>query len=227
VNKSFFLALTIFTGSTFLLGSCQNSTVDSTESEIHEERDPRFAPCYTENELAQRNCDSVLTAFFGTKATTHLKLNKELSFIGCDESDNLEMLAFGDKSCCNPRTYDLVYDMIIKGDTVYRIPMLAGSEMQFNFASEGEKSNLFAYKRLLNGEIEFDYAALKAEMIRKNLNPDMFEIELFNDTQEKSLENSLYWEIYYVTEDDAMLVTRVNARNGVFSPIRPITRMGD
>jgi hypothetical protein len=222
--RSFLLTLLVLCGGLLLVEGCESSNDDLTDEPIVEERDPRFAQCYYEEDLAKNTCDSVLMSFFGVQAATNLNLNNDLSFIGCDENDDMEMLSFGDEHCCLPRTYDLVYDMIYKGDTVCQVPMVAGSEMGFEFISEEEKTKLLPYKALLQGDIEFDYADLISEMKRRNMDPEQYEIELIDDLG-KSLENSIFWELSFINEDDVLIAVRVGARDGVFVPTREIFKL--
>lgn len=227
--KSFILTLVVFFGGIFLIGSCEGVLDDFEEKNINpEKRDSRFLLCYFEEDLAKNTCDSVLISFFGANAYMNLKLNEELSFVGCDEGDDLEMLSFGDENCCSPRTYDLMYDMILNGDTIYQVPMFAGSEMKFDFISEDEKKQLAGYALLLDGKIAFDYADLKALLKSQKLNPEFLDIELIRDTLLPHTDmNAYFWDVSFISGDDIMGVTRVNANTGEYSSIRPLTRMGD
>ena len=214
-------------GGLFLFNGCEESNDNLTEELVLEEVDPRFARCYFDEDLAKNKADSVICSFFGSKASSFAILNREVSFIGCDEGNDLAILPFGDENCCAPRTYDLIYDLILNRDTVYQISLFAGSDMQFDFSSESEKRNLFPYKLLVDGDIEFDYADLRSEMKRLKMNIEQYEIELIRDTLQANLPNSMYWELSFLNDDGDMMFMRVNARNGAFSQIRPMTRMGD
>ncbi|MDG1330917.1 MAG: hypothetical protein P8P74_01195 [Crocinitomicaceae bacterium] len=227
--KSFIFTLIVILGGILLISSCDNLYEDiDKDIVIPEKRDSRFLLCYFEEDLAKNTCDSVLISFFGANAYMNLKLNDDISFVGCDEGDDLEMLSFGDENCCVPRTYDLVYDMILNGDTIYQIPMVAGSEMKFDFVSEDEKKQLAGYALLLDGKIEFDYADLKALLKSEKLNPEIYDIELTRDTLVPHNDvNAFFWDVSFFSNDDEMRVTEVNAMTGEFSSIRPITRMGD
>lgn len=204
-----------------MIGSCEGVLDDFEEQNINpEKRDPRFFQCYYEEDLAKYMCDSVLISFFGTDGSAYLKLNDELSFIGCDEGDDLEMLAFGDATCCIPRTYDLIYDMILDEDTIYQVAMFAGSEMNFDFISEDEKRQLAGYALLLHGKIKFDYSDLKTLMESQKMNLSSYEVELIRDTLLPYTDlNAYYWEIFDPIGTDEYRITHVNAATGEYTGI--------
>lgn len=218
-----------FLGGVLLIQGCESALDDFDEGhDIPEKRDPRFVQCHYDEDLAKNKCDSVLLSFFGLRAASNLKLNEELSFIGCDENGDLEMLSFGDENCCAPRTFDLVYDLILKEDTLCQIPMMAGSEMKFDFISEDEKTQLAGYVLLFDGQLKFGYPQLKSLLKSKNMDTKIYEIELLRDTLVPNASlNAFYWDVSYLSGNDEMTVTQVNAMTGEYSSIRPITRMGD
>ena len=217
--RSFLFTLTVICGGLFLFESCESTSDDSTEESIAEERDARFVLCYHDDDLAKNKADSIIHSFFGEKASAFVKLNNELSFIGCDEGDDLEMLSFGDENCCFPRTYDLIYDIILNSDTISQITIIGGSEMNFDFISEDDKTQLKGYKYLLDGELKIDYNGLLKFMKTENMNPDDYSFELTCDTLfPKDELNAYFWEIY---THDGLLATSLHAMSGEFKHIRP------
>lgn len=208
--------LTLLIFSISLLTSCEaNKIVDNEETPTKSLIDQRFQTCYYENDLAKNKCDSVLRSFFGKKNFLSLKLNRELSFIGCDENEDLEMLIFGNENCCVPRTYDLVYDIKINNELIYQISMVAGSEMKFDFISPDAKEQLEGYKLLLEDKLMFDYNDICLWMRAEGLNLLGFTAELYRDTlQSKSNLSSYFWEVDNLKEENNWNSTRLNAMTG-------------
>lgn len=212
----------------FGFSSCESNTTSETESTDQSLIDERFEKCYYQDNLAQNKCDSVLRDFLGKKYFSFLTLNKKQSFIGCDENEKLNKLAFGNENCCVPRTYDLVYDMKISGKVMYQVHMVAGSEMEFSFISPDIKEELKGYKLLLEGKLKFDVQKLSKWMQSEGMTSNNYEVQLVQaeSTSDSNL-NSYFWEIYFYDGVEEMLVTEINAMTGDYSTIRPITRMGD
>lgn len=222
MTKSFALPLFIFLGGLFLITSCGDLYEDfDKDIEIPEKRDPRFLQCYYEEDLAKHKCDSVLRTFFGNNAFSFITLNPEKSFIGCDETEDLKMLSFGDENCCAPRTYDLIYDVTIDNKLIHEIPMMAGSEMNFDFISPQYKTQLEGYKFLLEDKLKIDYKDLCELLKEEDMQPENYSIELVRDTLfPNDALSAFFWEIYSESDDDELLMTTVHAMSGEFIHIR-------
>lgn len=220
MTKSFVLLLSLVCGGFLFLNSCESSVGTSDDTEIVEERDPRFLQCYYEDNLAKNRCDSVLRDFFGNDGFSFVELNAKKSFLGCDEGGDLQMIPFGDENCCAPRTYDLVYDLKIKGKLIHEIPMFAGANMTFDFISPQYKIQLEGYKLLLEDKFKVDYQGLYDLLETEGMNPEHYSIELVRDTLFPDNEPAaFFWEVY--SEEEEALMTTVHAMTGKFRHLRP------
>lgn len=196
--------------------SCESTkTAEIDETTSKSLIDERFQECYFDDDVALKKCDSVLTDFFGEKNFASIQLNKTESFIACQEGDSLSKLQFGDKSCCVPRTFDLIYEIHDQNEIVFQFSMESGDDMHFDFISPQVKKQLDGYKLLLDGKITVGYKALRKMVIENGLAPKECTIELVQDTLLSSEGlSSYFWEVDNGLENGRWLLMVFNAMTG-------------
>lgn len=202
----------------FGFSACTSSGADDVQDK--DEIDPRFQPCYHQDNLAKNQCDSVVKAYFGKGLfSSAVKFNKKESYIGCQGKDSLSRLQFGNESCCHPNTYDLVYEVRLEGEMIFQFTMIAGSDMKFEFVSPLIKNQLEGYKRLLAKELKYDFDQVKLLMRMRGMKREECMIELVRDTLlPVSNPNGYYWEIDNGLDGKAWKLLVINAMTGKEGP---------
>ncbi len=189
------------------------------ESSISEEtsvENLQSQPCYYINDRVKKKCDSTLIQLFDIhKFNRNIKWNEEHSFINCDVKESVELMKFGDTMCCNPRIYDLTYNIQIGAKSIYQFRMSAGPDEVFEPVSSIVVGQLAAYKKLINGEFKIDYN--RAERIAndngyvgKNITIELF----YDDKGDINSNTSFYWAVDAHKTDDAREILQIDPNNG-------------
>jgi hypothetical protein len=221
--KSTYLILLI----SIFLFACSEKSVDKNyypkteiiESSISEQtsvENIKSQPCYFINDSAKKKCDSTLIQLFDThKFNRNIKWNEEHSFINCDVKESVELVEFGDTMCCNPRFYNLTYDVQIGDKSIYQFRMTAGADEVFEPVSSVVVEQLAAYKKLLNGEFKIDYNRAERIANDKGYVGKNMTIELFYDNKgDLNSNTSFYWAVDAHKTDDTREILRIDPNNG-------------
>lgn len=190
--------------------------IESSISEETSKENLQSQPCYSINDRVKKKCDSTLIQLFDLhKFNRNIKWNEEHSFINCDVKESVELMKFGDTMCCNPRIYDLTYNIQIGAKSIYQFRMSAGPDEVFEPVSSIVVGQLAAYKKLLNGEFKIDYN--RAERIAndngyvgKNITIELF----YDDKGDINSNTSFYWAVDAHKTDDAREILQIDPNNG-------------
>ena len=183
---------------------------------ISSNKNIKSQPCYYIKDTAKRKCDSTLIEIFGEYYfRKNIKWNGENSFINCDSGNEVVLMSFGDTNCCNPRIYDIQYDIKIGNQNIFQFRMSASSDQNFVPISKIIDGQLAAYKKLIKGEFNIDYNEAKNLAIRNGFAGKKMTIELFyNDDGNINSTSSFFWEVDEHKTDDSRKILHINPING-------------
>lgn len=189
------------------------------ESSISEEtsiENVKSLPCYYVNSRAKQKCDSTLILTFSIQNfNRNIKWNEDHSFINCDVNESVELMKFGDSMCCNPRTFDLVYDIQIGVNPIYQFRMSAGPDEVFEPVSPIVAGQLAAYRKLIDGEFKIDHNRVNQIARENGYSGKDMTIELFYDGKgDINSITSFYWRVDAHKTDDSREVLQIDPNSG-------------
>ncbi len=206
----------------FIVSCTENSDIkdDSLKSNLDSSNDSRIdskkQPCYYFNERVRKRCDSTLIKIFNKHYfIQNIKWNEESSFINCDSGQKVVLRKFGDSNCCNPRIYDLTYDILINNSSIYQFRMSAGPDEVFETVSPIVKGQLAAYKMLMQGKFKIGYNEAKKLAVKNHYNSKHMTIELFYDEKKSIVSaSSFYWLIDSNKTENSRFVLHIDPISG-------------
>ncbi|MFK7786148.1 MAG: hypothetical protein AB8B56_13585 [Crocinitomicaceae bacterium] len=216
ITKSFTLTFVVFCGGLLLLNSCEDSSEDSNEEVITEERDPRFLQCYFEDDLAKNRCDSVLISIFGKELfSRNIQFDKGESTLNCEVDGDIQLIAFGDSNYCIPNSYDLRYVLNSNGNSIFPFRMVAGNDMVFEPVSTIIQDQLMGYRKLLEGNFNISYTKAKSIAVMEGVDFNESYLELvMNEEDSLSTSPSYLWEAELEYDHNSVLLLLIDAMSG-------------
>jgi ribosomal protein L25 (general stress protein Ctc) len=198
----------------FTVTAC--TTDKQVDSSNDQTTDTRFQTCYYQDNFAQKQCDSVLISIFGKKHfDTSIRLNKPESTMNCQVDSTVKLLPFGNTDCCVPNSYELVFTINQKNETIYSFRMVAGEDMQFEPVSTIVTDQLRGYKQLLNGKFTVDYSKAKKIALANGANLEETDLELVSSTTTNAQgKNGYQWEAELDYDHNSVLVLHIDVLTG-------------
>lgn len=202
----------------FVFVSCETNEVEVDDDDVASESliDQRFATCYYEDDLAKKRADSVLISILGkSNFNQAIQFDLSESSINCQVENVIQLVPFGDTNYCVPNSYDLLYDVLENGKSIFEFRMLAGSDMEFEPVSTIVRDQLRGYRKLLDGEFKISYT--KAVKIAKVNGVDFNEsnLELVKDEKTASNGNIGYhWEAELEYDHNSVVLLWIDVMTG-------------
>ncbi len=194
--------------------SCESN--DSDEAILESLIDARFEVCYYKDDLAQNKCDSVLISIFGqTLFKKNIDLDVLKSTMNCEVDGEIKLVPFGSVEHCVPNSYDLLYSIQVKGESIFLFRMEAGKDMQFEPVSTIIADHLRGYRYLLEGKFKINYSEAKNIARANNVDLEESFLELVNNEND-SIPNpsSYHWEAELESDHNSVVLLLIDVMSG-------------
>lgn len=219
------MRITLLFGLIVMLASCGNEDVNNPSEEVMEETEIEVLPetepepkanCYYNGNLAENLSKEVIVGLLGEgNYSKSVRLDRAESFINCMRGNDIELLSFGDESCCAPNSYDLQYQVLMDGEAIFSFRMTAGADMKFEPVSTIIEEQLKGYKQLLDGKFDVSYREAKkiAEQNGANLSEVSLELVL-NEKKNHPNTTSYHWEVELEYDHNSVVLLQIDATTG-------------
>lgn len=207
---------TLLFGLVLIFASCGEGAINDGEDFTDDVPVERFRECYLDDDLALNEVQPLIIDLLGNEIySKHVRFDPKESSINCSSENEIELLPFGDTSCCTPSSYDLRYQLMQDGEEIFSFRLLGGKDMEFEVASTIVQEQLDGYRKLLEGKFEISYTEAQkiAEKYGADLSDSRLELVL---SEEDVLPNtaSHHWEIELESDDNSVLLLQIDAMTG-------------
>lgn len=212
------MRITLLFGLIVVLASCGNEDVNDPSEEVMEESEIEVLPeteseskanCYYNGNLAENLSKGVIVDLLGEgNYSKSVRLDRTESSINCMRGNDIELLNFGDETCCSPSSYDLQYQILMDSEVIFSFRMTAGEDMKFEPVSTIVEEQLKGYKQLLDGKINISYGEAKTIAEENRANLSEVSLELVSNG------NSYHWEAELEYDHNSIVLLIIDSKTG-------------
>lgn len=212
------MRITLLFGLIVVLASCGNEDVNDPSEEVMEESEIEVLPetepepkmnCYYNGNLAENLSKEVIVDLLGEgNYSKSVRLDRTESSINCMRGNDIELLNFGDETCCSPSSYDLQYQILMDSEVIFSFRMTAGEDMKFEPVSTIVEEQLKGYKQLLDGKINISYGEARTIAEENGANLSEVSLELVSNG------NSYHWEVELAYDHNSIVLLIIDSKTG-------------
>lgn len=217
-NPSYLAAMrtTLLFGLILILAACSEEAINDRENEMDDLSIGRLRDCYYHENSALNEAKTLIIDLLGDEIySKHVRFDPTESSINCSNENTIELLPFGDTTCCNPSSYDLRYQLMMGNEELFSFRLLGGKDREFEVASTIVQEQLDAYRKLLEGKFDISFAQAKKIALKHgaNLSESVLELVL-NENNTDPNSASHYWEIELDSDDNSVVLLQIDAMTG-------------